>query len=210
MFGTDDHTVKRYNHRRAWVEPERKRLATGFGIDLHVDLNTIRTAMAETLESSYFTSIKTRIESLQQEAETKESTEDSDASPDRFLAPVQIDEHHDPLGPRPSRTKRRARDKGFLPISRAATIELLDWAVRQVAPGKRVCTPESAPPIFERLEISPVTWCSLVGAFGRLFHHVAGKPNMVASARGKLRRRRFRISPEAKAISESATAPAIS
>ncbi|MFO1062809.1 MAG: transposase [Pirellulales bacterium] len=326
LFGTDVHTGKCYNHSRAWVETELKRLAAGFGIDLlaytilsnhlhlvlrtrpdiveswddteaarrwlnacpirkgaseptepelnsirndpvklkairrrlsciswwmkllcqriaqrankeseekgvfwsgrfkavrlldetsilacaaYVDLNPIRAAMAETLESSCYTSIKTRIESLLQETETKESTEESDASPDRFLAPVQIDEHHDPLGPRPSRTKCRASDKGFLPISRAAYIELLDWTARQVAPGKRGCTPESAPPIFERLEISPETWCSLVGAFGRLFHHVAGKPHMVASARGKLRRRRFRISPEAQAIFESSADPPI-
>ncbi|MFO1064563.1 MAG: hypothetical protein U0892_11925 [Pirellulales bacterium] len=33
LFGTDEHNGKCYNHRRALVETELKRLAAGFGID---------------------------------------------------------------------------------------------------------------------------------------------------------------------------------
>ncbi|MFO1065721.1 MAG: hypothetical protein U0892_17810 [Pirellulales bacterium] len=33
LFGTDEHSGKCYNHRRAWVEAELKQLAAGFGID---------------------------------------------------------------------------------------------------------------------------------------------------------------------------------
>jgi hypothetical protein len=55
----------------------------------------------------------------------------------------------------------------LLRISVAAYLELLHWAARQLMPGKRGSTPSDAPPILQRLEVSPTTWCELVSNFGR-------------------------------------------
>jgi len=53
--------------------------------------------------------------------------------------------------------------KGFLPVSVAAYLELLDWTARQTMPGKRGLTPSDAPPILERLKVSATTWCESRG-----------------------------------------------
>jgi hypothetical protein len=68
----------------------------------------------------------------------------------------------------------RCSDEGFLPISVAAYLELLDWTARQTVSGKRGSTPSEAPPILKRLKVSASTWCELVSNFGRLFSTVAG------------------------------------
>jgi hypothetical protein len=46
---------------------------------------------------------------------------------DRLLSPILIDELRDPLGPHPSCTADRCSDKGFLPMSQAEYLSLLDW-----------------------------------------------------------------------------------
>ena len=73
------------------------------------------------------------------------------AAVDGFLAPVEIDELNDPIGPQASFDRQRCSDKGFLAMPVAAYIELLDWTARQIVNGKRGATPEDAPPIFGSL-----------------------------------------------------------
>ena len=171
----------------------------------YVDLNPIRAALAETLEESRFTSVQARIQTLEQQREPSGATQPGSKAPDRFLAPVEIDERADPLGPRPSLKHNRASDKGFLPMSTAEYLELLDWTARQIAPGKPGHTPATAPPIFERLSLSPVTWCSIVSRFGHLFHSVAGRPQSVEQARSRVHKRRFRLTKEARELLEAGT-----
>ena len=73
----------------------------------------------------------------------------------------------------------RCSNKGFLPLSVADYILLLDWTTRQLADGKPGSTPHDAPPIFARLSIDPHVWCKLIGGFGRLFWYVAGRPQTI-------------------------------
>ena len=101
---------------------------------------------------------------------------------------MEIDELSDELGPRPSDSGTRASDKGFLNMSTAAYIELLDWTARQLAPGKHGATPENSPPILERLKIEPNVWCELVSNFGQLFNLVAGRPQHVDAHRSRTQR----------------------
>ena len=160
----------------------------------YVDLNPIRAAMCQTLESSDHTSVQRRIESLPKledssidEAE-QHSTQASHAeSPptlslvDEFLSPLTIDEHSDPIGPCASESGQRCSDKGFLAMSMADYLELLDWSARQVAPGKRGRTPEDFPPVLTRLGLDRDSWCELVSDFGKLFCTVAGRPEHVVT-----------------------------
>ncbi len=71
-------------------------------------------------------------------------------------------------------------NKGFLPISAADLLSLLDWTARQQREGsgrgnKRGSTPKQVAPLFERLGINVDTRCRLVKDFGRLFSVVAGQ-----------------------------------
>ncbi len=158
----------------------------------YVDLNPIRAGIAPTLEQSAYTSVKRRVLS-QQSGSTSVSPSDSQCltdqlegdrhrpdaaatSADQFLAPVEIDELHDPLGPMASASGSRCSDKGFASIPTARYLELLDWTARNVVPGKPGRTPSDTPPLLERLGIKSEIWCELTRNFGRIFSHVAGTP----------------------------------
>lgn len=155
----------------------------------YVDLNPIRAAIAETLEGSEHTSLKRRIEALRmnlaesaQPAAAEQSLEPSASQPrDAFLAPLEIDQLQDELGPRPHTGGQRCSDKGFLAMTLGAYLALLDWTARQLVPGKTGATPEETPAVFERLQIKPDVWCQLVSQFGQLFSSIAGKPQVVDS-----------------------------
>jgi hypothetical protein len=155
----------------------------------YVDLNPIRAAMAEMLESSDFTSVQRRIQALVQ-----------DPSRDRFLAPVQIDEQQDPIGAHPSKGPYRCSDKGFLAMGTVDYLELLDWTAREVVRGKRGHTPANVPPILQRLSLDVAAWTALVRDFGRMFHNAAGKPRSIDECRSRVGQRRFHVPRETRRI----------
>ena len=162
----------------------------------YVDLNPIRAAMAETLETSEFTSVQRRIEALQQEGN---ATQAVGVTVDSFLSPLTIDEKHDPLGACANQTRVRCSDKGFLSLSTMDYLELLDASSRMVRPDKAGFTPSEIAPIFERLKLDADYWRLQVQNFGRLFANVAGKPKDVYEMRSLISKRRFylkRFKPE--------------
>jgi hypothetical protein len=166
----------------------------------YVDLNLIRAAVAQTLEQSRFTSASRRIESLRQsQGEQENENAGQPTAPqttadqaDRFLSPVMIDERRDDIGPVPSSTPYRASDKGFLPMTSAQYIQLLDWTARQVLPGKSA-TPSAAPPVLQRLGITARDWSQLVANFSRLYYLVAGRPTTLSNQKTRLSQRGFYV-----------------
>ncbi len=183
----------------------------------YVDLNPIRAALAETLESSDHTSVQRRIEAQRAEAvglgaqpgrlaaDDGGPTADlglSKASPlsDRFLSPLELDERGGELGPCGNRSGTRCSDKGFLAMSVTDYLQLLDWTARQTVPGKRGSTPVDTPPVLERLKLSPSVWCELVSNFGRLFSIMAGHPRIVDGSRSRRGRRRFHLTPRVRLL----------
>jgi hypothetical protein len=165
----------------------------------YVDFNPIRAALAETLEASDYTSVQRRNTSLK---ETVAAVNDSNAvnaatiinRSDDFLSPISIDEKNDPLSVQPSRNGKRCSDKGFLALSDAEYLTILDWIARDTVAGKRGQTPVGAPPVFERLGIEAQEWSRMVKDFGRTFKNVAGKPTSIEQARSLKSRRRFYVS----------------
>ena len=160
----------------------------------YVDLNVIRAAMAETLEQSDHTSVQKRVEVLKK-GESR-SCDDADA----FLAPLAINELHDPVGPCASSTGKRCSDKGFLGLQLVDYLALLDWTARQVAAGKRGVTPSATPSILVRLGLEPSAWCELVKDFGKLFCSVAGRPDYVDSMRCHRTHRRYHLRRRAREL----------
>lgn len=153
----------------------------------YVDLNPIRAALAETLEGSDYTSVQRRIESL------RGDTSPTEPAPDQFLAPLEIDEHRDPVGPVASDSGHRASDKGFLSMSVTEYIALLDWTARLVVPGKPGTTPAEIPGVLERLGLTEPQWTGLVRDFGRLFSLAAGLPGTLAGQRTRTTQRPWHV-----------------
>jgi REP element-mobilizing transposase RayT len=164
----------------------------------YVDLNPVRAGIAQSLETSDYTSAQDRFESEKVRARAKSSAVTavtaekpgkqktdqrgrSEAARDGWLAPVRLNERGRP-GPHASRSGLRASDKGFLPMSVKAYLEFVDWTGRQIAKGKRGRIPASCAPILKRLSMKRQTWCDLVKDFGRLFRRVAGRPQSLAQS----------------------------
>jgi len=97
----------------------------------------------------------------------------------------------------------RASAKGFLPMSVAIHLELLDWTARESRSDKRSAMPASAAPIFERLGIDADRWCELTRDFGKLFSTVAGKPKVIESTRSRQHHQRYKIRNRAQELLRS-------
>jgi len=154
----------------------------------YVDLNPIRAAMAETLETSEFTSVQRRIQALQQ---SETATPNDGAMVDSFLSPLTINEKNDSIGACANQTRVRCSDKGFLSLSTMDYLELLDASSRMVRPDKTGFTPSDIAPVFERLKLDPEYWRMQIQDFGRLFSNMAGKPKDVYEMRSLISKRRF-------------------
>lgn len=154
----------------------------------YVDLNPIRAALAETIEASDFTSAQKRAMDLRPGS----STALSNPRCGSHLAPVDLQERSGKTGPCANKRKQRCSNKGFLSMSTADYLSLLDWTARQQRSGKRGSTPKNVAPIFERLGITADAWCQLVQNFGRLFSVVAGQPARIDEHRSKSGDHRYR------------------
>ena len=190
----------------------------------YVDLNSIRAALAQTIDTSDFTSAKKRIEALllrsaaadSKKYEPPRSDQSGSASksptiqapdiaadqllPDRSLSPVDIDERVSKLGAQSCATGFRCSDKGFLNMTCEQYLELLDWAARKITPGKHGSTPEQFAPLFERLGFTAEGWLEVVRNFGTLFHNVAGAPHEIAQARTCRGKACYRVRPKAREV----------
>ena len=118
----------------------------------------------------------------------------------RHLAPVQLRGGTSGIGPCANKRGIRCSNKGFLPMSTADYLSLLDWTARQTHAGKRGSTPKQFAPLFDRLGISAEIWCRLVKDFGKLFSVVAGQPSRIDEHRTGNSSRRFRTRTETREL----------
>jgi hypothetical protein len=118
----------------------------------------------------------------------------------RHLAPVELRGGASGIGPCANKRGIRCSNKGFLPMSTADYLSLLDWTARQTHAGKRGSTPKQFAPLFDRLGISAEIWCRLVKDFGKLFSVVAGQPSRIDGHRSKGTSRRYRSRREAREL----------
>ena len=145
----------------------------------YVDLNPIRAGLAKSIEGSDFTSAQARLTDLQQASEIS-----SVAAADRacehgpnagWLQPVQMEPKRKAV--REKSTKRRPSNKGFLSMTLAEYLQLLDWTGRQIRhDGKLGTIPSDLQPLFDRIGMSPDIWVDCVRRFGKWHASGVGRP----------------------------------
>jgi hypothetical protein len=115
----------------------------------YVDLNPVRAGMADTPETSSYTSIQER---LQLEFDVRQAIDDQTDSGDLldFTTPLK------PLLPFESRLLNEPQT-GIL-FNFEEYLALVDWTGRIIRSDKRGHTDSSLPPILERLQISADQW----------------------------------------------------
>lgn len=165
---------------------------------VYVDLNPVRAGLAEVPEVAPHTSAFERIQGAQARVVSAEAAEgvspramaaEAPAEvlvPDGWLCPVSVD--GDPAPVAEANAHRRASNKGFLSMSLAEYLRILDWTGRQVRSEKRGAIPQDLDPILERIGVSREFWFETVTNFGRLFHRAAGRVSLLvreASRAGK-------------------------
>ncbi len=157
---------------------------------MYVDLNPVRAALAETPEESDYTGAKDRIDDLKERGRSKrkrrsKATRDWERSRRRrrsgWLAPIEIVQPEGPITPDCDKTGRRASHRGFLELSLAKYLDLLDWTGRAIRGDKRGAIPSHLAPIFERIGVNGEAWCDLVQKFSKHFKRAAGSRDLVAA-----------------------------
>ena len=166
----------------------------------YVDLNPVRAGVAEAPEDSTYTSVYERVAAAKAEQKEKarakirrkrrcrKQTASSNEGQvdyvrrDDWLTPLTLDERSVAYkGAMPSKTGKRASDKGFLGMSFELYLKLLDWTGRQIRrDGKKGSIPAELAPILERIGLSGELWCDVVKRFGKIFKRVAGTPESLA------------------------------
>ena len=114
----------------------------------YVDLNPIRAGLADTPETSEFTSIKERIQKVM----SKQSCD--------LLA---FSDH-----------AKKVEQAKAIPFELNEYIALVDWSGRAILHNKRGFIPSNAPPILFRLGIDERDWVNHIHYFERQFPTVAG------------------------------------
>ena len=84
---------------------------------------------------------------------------------------------------------RRASNLGFLPVSLADYLRLLDWTGRQIRHDKRSAIPADLAPILERLHVAGDVWVEQVKHFGRWFRRAVGRASTLSEAAAQRGRR---------------------
>ncbi|MCW8193714.1 transposase [Proteobacteria bacterium 005FR1] len=121
----------------------------------YVDLNPIRSKMADRPENSSFTSAKRRIDALS-------------SNRSKFQKPIQ------PTCLLPFAGNPRKDMPEGLPFRLTDYLELLDWTGRVIREDKRGFIPSNLPPILTRLQIAPDNWLSTTQHFESRFRRLVG------------------------------------
>ena len=135
----------------------------------YVDLNPIRADIADTPETSDFTSIQQRIKALAGAKKTQQ------------LQPAQILPF--------TGYKPHGKPSSGLPFKLFDYLALVEWTGRCVRADKRGFIPPDIQPMFKRLNINEEDWLMVVKDFNRHFIHAAGSPMKMKAWAGRNRRK---------------------
>ena len=144
----------------------------------YVDLNPIRAKMAQTPETSDYTSVQDRIlgrgarEEVRRKrsgvSRSKQETTPMEPYRDEWLVPITNDG---------GKEKR-----GLLPLKLDEYLELVEWSGRMLRDDKRGKIPQHLDPILQRLQIDRDNWLNAVEQYGGWFCYAAGRVDSIMKA----------------------------
>lgn len=135
---------------------------------VYVDLNPIRANVHKTIEECDHTSIAKRIKAL------NELGQAYGERADRHLRPIGERPSAQPDVPIPADKNGRCSNKGILKMKTSEYIDLVETTARIPRRDKPGFTPESTPPILERLGLDMETWQLWTQEFSSCFQQAAG------------------------------------
>ena len=122
----------------------------------YVDLNPIRAGIAETPETSDFTSVQQRIEAWQRRQNRQRAMRTRRRRTTRRHWAPQSSSYWN------SATTAKIAPKTAIPYSTTDYLELVDWSGRAIVEGKKGFIPEQLPPILQRLKMQPEQYLAYV------------------------------------------------
>ena len=131
----------------------------------YVDLNPIRAKMADTPETSDFTSIQARI---REHTTQKASKQNGNPNPESKVLPLSHfleSEHED--------------NPDGIPFSYADYLQLVDWTGRAVRDDKAGYIPQEIAPILERLNLNKEQWVDNIKHYDSRFKRVVGALDII-------------------------------
>ena len=145
----------------------------------YVDLNPIRASVADTPETSHYTSIQQRIQGDDCPVDKETASSDS-----KYVT----DSNNNQKLPNLMHFGGWVDQYDALPYSLRDYLELVDWSGRAIHPEKKGSIPEHYPKILDRLQMSPEALVKYLGEQDRDFRHVVGRPNAIRLAAEQLGR----------------------
>jgi REP element-mobilizing transposase RayT len=167
----EDHCTGHFWEARFHSQPLRSEQAL-LAAMAYVDLNPVRARLAQTPETSEYTSIRARLQGHYRQRTRREAVEQmlERGELHHFECPVRpLMAFADSRGERESRRTANFADR--LPIRKLDYLRLLDMTVRLVACGKRGRMHPGLTPTLERLRLSPTQWVLASTAFRKHFRN---------------------------------------
>ena len=152
---------------------------------VYVDLNPIRACISQTPELSELTSIKRRIEALNELG--KKYAERSDGP----LRPIELKDSASADAIASQKNSKRCSDKGLLRMTSYDYTQLVELTGQLPRIDKPGSIPDKLPPLLERLNLEMETWRLWTQEFGSLFSQAAGKVTSLAEARTLVSNRKY-------------------
>jgi hypothetical protein len=156
----------------------------------YVDLNPVRTGIADMPETSDFTSIQERIRYYHKQLKKKGNASKAQLSAPKGLLPFTGGEHQN--------------KKQGIPFSLADYLELTDWAGRAIREDKTGAIPARLSPILERLNINPEAWLDTVQNYNNNFYNVVGTRKAIKAYSAALERQWFCLTGSSSQLYQSA------
>jgi len=135
---------------------------------VYVDLNPIRAGIAQTLETSEFTSIAQRIQEFSQSNPSCKSSQQHALKPQ--FKETNMTQTNIPL----AKFIGGQQKLQGIPYSLIDYFELADWTGRAIRDDKRGYIPNTEPKIIHKLGIDTETWLETVGNFTDRFYTFVG------------------------------------
>ena len=155
-------------------------------VALYIELNQIRAGEANTPEESFFSSAYCRVGQYVAETDSLPSSRNprrpnnsqSLPSPCPWLGPTSLQDTDNQAKDEKSggHSQHRASNKGWLPLSLAEYLSLLDWTGREILADKRGAIPNTLAPILLRLGLTRDDFESVISGFSKDFYSLLATP----------------------------------